>query len=133
MIHDTVSYDNTPTYQISGLYQRVKELQPEKGCLSTNRIRRRKSPTKTICVPSFLRWKGEIICSSWTFKSVKTCCLNIQVSLKHAARVLHTLVRSSCTNKWPTISKNWQKGGRKISIGKCIQMRVTSSKCTKIL
>jgi hypothetical protein len=44
----------------------------------------------------------------------KTFCLNIQVSLKQAARVLHTLVRPNCTNKWLCnnfwkLRKKWQK------------------------
>ena len=44
----------------------------------------------------------------------KTFCLNMQVSLKQAARVLHTLARPNCTNKWLCnnfwkLTRKWQK------------------------
>ena len=44
----------------------------------------------------------------------KPFCLNMQVSLKLAARVLHTLARPNCTNKWLCnnfwkLTKKWQK------------------------
>jgi hypothetical protein len=38
-----------------------KRVTAEQGHLSIKRIRRRKSPIKTICLPSFLRWRREII------------------------------------------------------------------------
>ena len=44
----------------------------------------------------------------------KPFCLNMQVSLKQAVRVLHTLARPNCTNKWLCnnfwkLTKKWQK------------------------
>ena len=37
----------------------------------------KKSPIKTICLPSFIRWRGEIIFSCWIFKSEQTSFHNI--------------------------------------------------------
>jgi len=46
------AYEGRDDPNIISLYQRIKELQPEQGCLSINRIRRRKTPIKTMCLPS---------------------------------------------------------------------------------
>jgi hypothetical protein len=58
-----------------------KSVTAEQGCLSIKRIRRRKSSIKTICLPSFLRWRREI--------SVHVRHLNLEKRHQNAPKSCH--------------------------------------------
>ena len=120
---------------IISLYQGIKELQHEKSCLSTVKLEEEKVLLKQyVSLHCFVEGK-KLFVHIGHLNLKKTFCLNIQVSLKQAAHEFFILLQDQTaqTNDYATISENWQKSGRKISICTCIQMRVTSSKCTSIL